>query len=123
MHEHGINHKHHLRQTVEGILYRTRVGCAWRNLPRPFGRWNSVYQAFNRWSLSEKLIKVLYFLAKDPDLEWEFIDGSFVKAHQHSSSAARDKDQAIGKSFGLPIAFDIMHQDHSLYYPLLSDSP
>ena len=33
-----------------------------------------------------------------PDLEWEFIDGSIVKAHQHSMGAAGEEDQAIGKS-------------------------
>jgi hypothetical protein len=27
-------------------------------------------------------------LVQEPDLEWEFIDGSIVKAHQHSSGAA-----------------------------------
>jgi len=49
------------------------------------------------------------------------MDGSYAKAHQHSTGAAGDQDQAIGKSrasntskihmavdaFGLPIAFEI----------------
>ena len=61
-------------------------------------------------------------LIKEPDLEWEFMDGSIVKAHQHSSSAnRRSGDQGIGKSrggnttkihlaveaCGLPIDFEI----------------
>ena len=25
------------RMTVEGILYRMRVGCPWRDIPRAFG--------------------------------------------------------------------------------------
>ena len=37
-------------------------------------------------------------LVIDPDLEWEFIDGSIVKAHQHSSGAAYEQESAIGKS-------------------------
>jgi hypothetical protein len=55
------------------------------------------------------------------DLEWEFVDGSIVKAHQHSTGAASDGDEAIGKSVagnttkihmatdahGLPIDFEI----------------
>ena len=32
------------------------------------------------------------------DSEWLFIDGSVVKAHQHSSGAASHLDEAIGKS-------------------------
>ncbi len=57
----------------------------------------------------------------DPDLEWEFIDGSIVRAHQHSAGAIGKENQAIGKSvggnttkihmavdaFGLPIEFDL----------------
>ncbi|SFM50287.1 hypothetical protein SAMN05421863_103218 [Nitrosomonas communis] len=37
-------------------------------------------------------------LAIDPDWEWKFIDGSYVKAHQHSAGAASQESQAIGKS-------------------------
>jgi transposase len=44
MREQGIYNKPNLRKTVEGILYRMRVGCAWRGLPRRFGGWNSVFQ-------------------------------------------------------------------------------
>ena len=37
-------------------------------------------------------------MSTDPDCEWEFIDGSYVKAHQHSGGAADKEPQAIGKS-------------------------
>ncbi|MDO9841281.1 transposase, partial [Glaesserella parasuis] len=32
------------RNTVEGILYRIRTGCPWRDLPAEFGRWNTIYR-------------------------------------------------------------------------------
>lgn len=35
-----------------------------------------------------------------PDLEWVFIDNSIIRAHQHSTGAATQSDQAIGKSVG-----------------------
>lgn len=119
--ENGIYHKPNLRKTVEGILYRMRVGCPWRDLPRSFGRWNTVFQTFNRWSSKGKLMNIFKALVKEPDLEWEFIDGSIVKAHQHSAGAASKENQAIGKSrggnttkihmavdaHGLPIDFEI----------------
>ncbi len=45
-------------------------------------------------------------LVVDPDLEWEFIDGSIVKAHQHSSGAACEQETAIGNlSPGTPVKF------------------
>jgi len=60
-------------------------------------------------------------LVVEPDWEWAFIDGSIVKAHQHSSSAAHEQETAIGKSVadnttkihmvvdagGLPIHFPV----------------
>ena len=60
-------------------------------------------------------------LVVEPDLEWAFIDGSIVKAHQHSSGAAHEQETAIGKSVagnttkihmavdacGLPIHFSV----------------
>ena len=36
--ENGVYDKRGLRLTVEGILYRMRVGCQWRNLPEYFGK-------------------------------------------------------------------------------------
>ncbi len=117
----GIYDKPCLRKTVEGIFYRLRVGCPWRDLPTAFGNWNAVYKRFNDWSRKEKLMGIFNALVVDPDLEWEFIDGSIVKAHQHSSGAACEQETAIGKSVagntskihmavdacGLPIHFSV----------------
>jgi transposase len=64
-------------------------------------------------------------LAKNSDTEWEFIDGSYVKAHQHSTGAASKQEQAIALSrggntskihlavdnYGLPIEFIITGAD------------
>lgn len=121
MKEVGVYHKPKLRRTVEGILYKLRVGCPWRDLPKYFGGWNSIFKRFSEWSRLEKLSAIFEKIVRDPDLEWEFVDGSVVKAHQHSSGAANGAEAAIGKSvagnstkihlavdaFGLPIAFDI----------------
>ena len=59
-------------------------------------------------------------IIEDPDPEWEFVDGSIVKAHQHRSGANAE-EQGIGDSRGektrkihlvtdaydLPVLFDI----------------
>jgi len=70
MREYGIYDKPHLRLDVEGMLYRMRVGCPWRDLPTEFGNWNAVYKKFNYWSLKGKLMKLFKALIKTPDLEW-----------------------------------------------------
>ncbi|MGH8433190.1 MAG: IS5 family transposase [Pseudomonas sp.] len=116
-----IYNKRDLRMTVEGMLYRMRTGCPWRDLPEAFGGWSKVYKRFNAWSASGKWLKVFQSLVTDPDMEWVFIDGSYAKAHQHSAGAASGKDEAIGKSragntskihlavdaCGLPVVFEI----------------
>jgi transposase len=54
-----IYNKRDLRLMVEGMLYRMRIGCPWRDLPAAFGCWNSIYKKFNAWSASGKWFKVL----------------------------------------------------------------
>lgn len=117
----GVYHKPDLRMTVEGMLYRMRVGCPWRDLPRAFGKWNSIYARFNTWSATGKWHQMFAALRQEPDFEWAFIDGTYVKAHQHSSGAATGQAEAIGKSragltskihlavdaCGLPVVFEI----------------
>ncbi|HAT4442961.1 TPA: IS5 family transposase [Legionella pneumophila] len=119
--QHKIYDKPNLRMIVEGMLYHMRVGCPWRDLPAAFGCWNSIYQQFNRWSFKDKLMQIFKALVHAPDLEWEFIDGSIVRAHQHSIGACSTESEAIGKSrggnttkihmavdaFGLPIEFQL----------------
>lgn len=121
MRQQGIYDKPNLRSMVEGMLYRMRVGCPWRDLPSTFGCWNSIYKKFNRWSSQDKLMNIFKALIQEPDLEWELMDASIVRAHQHSAGAASEEEQAIGKSkggnttkihmavesFGLPIEFEL----------------
>ena len=84
--QHRIYNKPNLRMIVEAMLYRMRVGCPWRDLPADFGCWNAIYQQFNRWSSKNKLMQIFKALSQEPDLEWAFIDGSIVKAHQHNGT-------------------------------------
>ena len=119
--QNGIYDKRDLRMTVEGMLYRMRVGCPWRDLPKAFGCWNRVYKRFNAWSSSGKWLNIFQALVVEPDMEWVFLDGSYVRAHQHSAGAPTQDTQAIGKSrggnttkihlavdaYGLPVEFII----------------
>ena len=95
----GIYNKFRLRKTFEGILYRLRTGIPWRDLPAYFGHWNSVFKCFTNWAKRGCFKKIFDVLKVEPDLEWGFIDGSYIKAHQHSASGQSDK-QAIGMSRG-----------------------
>ena len=97
LHNLSIHHNSNLRLFIEAILYRIRTGCPWRDIPSYFGQPNSIFKRFNRWSSSGKLLKLFKLLASHPDMECIFIDGSHVRAHQHSAGIA---NQAISKSVG-----------------------
>ena len=98
MSQNNIYDKPTLRLTVEGILYKMRVGCPWRDLPQYFGSWNAIYKRFNEWSDKSKLMSIFKSLIHAPDFEWKMIDGSIVKAHQHATGARKFEEKAIGKS-------------------------
>ena len=93
----SIHHNSNLRNFIEAILYRIRTGCPWRDIPLSFGQSNSIFKRFNRWSSSGKLLSLFKLLASHPDMQWIFIDGSHIRAHQHSAGIA---NQAISKSVG-----------------------
>jgi transposase len=40
------------RPFVNGILWIASTGAPWRELPARYGKWNSVYQRFRRWSMA-----------------------------------------------------------------------
>ncbi|MGI9006207.1 MAG: IS5 family transposase [Streptosporangiaceae bacterium] len=82
------------RRTVNGILFRTRAGCPWRDLPAEYGHWLTAYKRHRRWSLDGTWEEILGRLragcdaAEGPD--WTVGAGStVVRAHQHAAGARR----------------------------------
>ena len=41
---------------------------------------------------------IFFALRKEADTEWVFLDGSYIRAHQHAQGARRGESRAIGKS-------------------------
>ncbi|CDH03894.1 transposase (fragment) [Xenorhabdus bovienii str. feltiae Moldova] len=116
-----VYHKEEHYLTFEGILYRMRTGCPWRDVPTEFGKWNTIFKRFNDGSKKAIFNLLFKLLSENTDTEWLFIDGSIVRAHQHSSGAASVEDEAMGKSrgglstkihlavdsYGLPVHFEL----------------
>jgi putative transposase len=40
-----------LRLVLDAIFYVNKTGCQWRQLPREFGPWQTVYHYFRQWRL------------------------------------------------------------------------
>ena len=75
------------RLFVEAVLYRYRAGIPWRDLPERFGAWKKVHTRFGRWAKGGVWARVLKRLAGEADNEYAMIDGTIVRAHQHSAGA------------------------------------
>jgi transposase len=82
------------RRLINGILFRTRTGCPWRDLPSGFGDWSTVYGRHRRWSLDGTWGKILDVLRAGCDQaegkDWTVsADSTVVRAHQHAAGARR----------------------------------
>lgn len=76
---------------VNGVLWRTRTGSPWRDLPRSYGCWKTVYNRHRRWSADGTWARVLTELQRGCDLDedqWVVaIDSTVVRAHHHAAGA------------------------------------
>jgi transposase len=75
------------RRFVDAVLWLARAGAPWRDLPKEFGRWNSVFQRFRRWAKKGVWERIFNALVENPDFEYLIIDSTIVRAHQHAAGA------------------------------------
>ena len=75
------------RLFVDAVLYRYRAGIPWRDLPERFGDFRVVHTRFSRWARKGIWRQVFEALCEDADNEYQMIDATIVRAHQHSAGA------------------------------------
>ncbi|GAA2016854.1 hypothetical protein GCM10009799_51200 [Nocardiopsis rhodophaea] len=79
------------RQVLNGIIYRTRTGIPWRDLPERYGPWSTVHQRLLRWEADGTWARIeehLIDTQDDTDLHAQ-IDSTVVRAHQHAAGARK----------------------------------
>lgn len=80
------------RLVINGVMFRTRTGCPWRDLPEVYGHWKTIYNRHRRWSLDGTWEKVLDELRAGCDeaegSDWTVsADSTIARAHQHAAGA------------------------------------
>jgi transposase len=70
------------RLVLEAVLWIARVGAPWRDLPAPFGNWNSAFKRFRRWPQKGVFEQLFKLLSGDQDCEYAMIDGTIIRVHQ-----------------------------------------
>jgi len=80
------------RLVINGVMWRTRSGSPWRDLPGEFGNWKTVYNRHRRWSGDGTWERILAELRRDSDRaegpDWTVgVDAGVVRAHQHAAGA------------------------------------
>lgn len=83
------------RQLIDGIRWRTRVGCPWRDIPPQYGSWPAIYSLFRRWQRGGAWIVILKTLQTFAHgagrIGWQVsVDSTIMRAHQHAAGARRD---------------------------------
>ena len=75
------------RLFLEAVLWKVRVGGAWRDLPPGFGAWNSVFRRFHRWAEADVFQRIFDVISGEPDFEYVLVDGTIISAHRQASCA------------------------------------
>lgn len=81
------------RRVINGVLWRTRTGAPWRDLPKAYGSWQTVYGRHRTWSADGTWDRVLRGLQRGSDTddeEWVVsVDSTIVRAHHHAAGAPK----------------------------------
>lgn len=80
------------RRILNAMVFKSRTGIAWRDLPSRYGSWKTVYTRFRRWALDGTFDRLLTSLQARADangaINWLVaLDSTIVRAHQHAAGA------------------------------------
>jgi len=84
------------RTILSGILWVTRTGAPWRDLPEErFGPWETVYSRLRDWQVRGIWDGILAALQEAVDaqgkLDWSqhHVDGTVIRAHPHAAGGKK----------------------------------
>ncbi len=81
------------RTMINAMLWLTKTGTPWRDLPERYGPWRTVATRFYHWTKSGLWQRILAELQRAGDaegrLDWSvhMVDGTSIRAHRHAAGA------------------------------------
>jgi transposase len=95
------------RQLIDGIRFRIRAGCPWRDVPERYGTWQTIYGLFRRWQVDGVWAAILSALqaagAQAGLIEWIVaVDSTITRAHAHAAGARRHPEAQVSPPVGEP---------------------
>ena len=83
------------RITLNGIFWVLNSGAPWRDMPGRYGRWQSVYHRFRRWTrdgLFDRILRRLHVQLDDAGrIDWSVfdVDGSSVRSDRAAAGGGK----------------------------------
>jgi transposase len=84
-------------QFLNAVLYVAEHGCKWRELPKRFGNWHTIYTRMNRWSKSGAMDRVFEKLQLEQivriRIEAFSLNSISVKVHPDGTGGLKKTDR------------------------------
>ena len=80
------------RPFFEGMLWMARTGAQWRQLPGAYGKWNSVFRRYRRWTetgVFDAMLETLGDMAAKANAV-HMVDSTVVRAH-HCAAGVKSR--------------------------------
>jgi transposase len=85
-----------LRSYFDAVMWRFRTGSPWRDVPRRYGSWSTIYDRFRLWATTGVFEQVMDAMLAEAarrgqvDLSLVSVDSTVARAHQHAAGMAVD---------------------------------
>ena len=83
------------RTTINGMFWVLNSGAPWRDMPSRYGRWQSVYDRFCRWTADgffDRILQRLHIqLDDDGRIDWSVfnVDGTNIRADRSAAGGGK----------------------------------